>query len=242
MSQTAVRVAIVDHGIGNRRSVEKALEHVGAEVVVTAAPEQLAGADGLYLPGVGAFPAAMRALRALSLVEVLRQLASAGKPILGACLGMQLLFERSDEQGGAEGLGLLPGHVRELRAGDLKLPHIGWCEVFWSGRAHDAAGAYATPTDAPAGWPLSAGLPARTFLYHVHSYVAEVGDPQIVLAEAEHGEVFPTVVGSGRIFGTQSHPEKSSAQGLRLLESFLAICAAAARQPEATDSAKLSRR
>lgn len=240
MSAAAVQIAVVDHGIGNRRSVEKALERVGAQVLVTADAERLAAADGLYLPGVGAFPAAMRALGELALVQPLRELAAAGKPILGACLGMQLLFEHSSEQGGAPGLGLLGGSVRQLRAGDLKLPHIGWCELTWTGRASDPAGAYRTPAEAPPGWPLSAGLPAQTFLYHVHSYVVEPSDPEIVLALAEHGEVFPTVVGAGRIFGTQSHPEKSSAQGLRLLESFLGVCAGAAGQAAGEAAAGLT--
>jgi glutamine amidotransferase len=239
MSASAPRIAVVDHGMGNRRSVQKALEHVGAEVLVSADAADLSAADGLYLPGVGAFPAAMSALHELGLVAPLRALVGAGKPILGACLGMQLLFEHSTEHGGADGLGLLEGEVRRLRAGDLKLPHIGWCRLHWCGRASDPQGAYPTPADAPPGWPLSNGLPSETFLYHVHSYVVEPDDPAIVLAYAEHGERFPTVLGSGRIFGTQCHPEKSSAQGLRLLESFLAVCAGAAGRAIPDAQAKL---
>jgi glutamine amidotransferase len=204
------RVAVVDYGMGNRRSVEKALARVGAQAFVTREHAALRAADGLLLPGVGAFPAAMATIRELGLDELLRERAAAGVPLFGSCMGMQLLFERSAEHGGAEGLGLLRGEVRALRAPGLKLPHIGWSEVRWE------------QVDSP----LRAGLPDPCFLYHVHSFVAAPADPGVVLASAEYGERFPAVVGAGNIFGAQSHPEKSSAHGLALLGNFVAVCAA----------------
>jgi glutamine amidotransferase len=204
------RIAIVDYGMGNRRSVEKALQKVGAQAFVTGDHAELRAADGLLLPGVGAFPAAMRVIAELGLDELLRECAAKGMPLFGSCMGMQLLFERSEEHGGAAGLGLLAGEVRRLRAPGMKLPHIGWSEVSWR---------QATP--------LRAGLgePEPTFLYHVHSFVAHPRDPEVVLATAEYGERFPAVVGQGNIYGAQSHPEKSSTHGLKLLANFAAICA-----------------
>jgi glutamine amidotransferase len=209
---TRPRIAVVDYGMGNRRSVEKALERVGASAFISRAPGELRAADGLLLPGVGAFPAAMATIRELGLDALLRERAAAGTPLFGSCMGMQLLFERSTEHGGAEGLGLLRGEVRELRAPGLKLPHIGWSEVRWRGGGH----------------PLAAGLPEATFLYHVHSFVAQPADEDVILGTAEYGERFPAVVGAGNVFGAQSHPEKSSTHGLALLGNFVGICAARA--------------
>jgi len=204
-------VVVVDYGMGNRRSVEKALERVGARALIGRDPALLRAADGLLLPGVGAFPAAMATIRELGLDELLRERAAAGVPLFGSCMGMQLLFERSEEHGGAEGLGLLRGEVRRLRAPGLKLPHIGWAEVRWRAAA-----------------PLIAGLPDPAYLYHVHSFVAHPADPAVVVGTAEYGEVFPAVVAQGNVFGAQSHPEKSSAHGLRLLSNFVGVCAARA--------------
>jgi glutamine amidotransferase len=215
------RIAVVDYGMGNRRSVEKALERVGARAFVSRDHAELRAADGLLLPGVGAFPAAMKVIRELGLDTLLRERAAAGAPLFGSCMGMQLLFERSEEHGGAEGLGLLRGEVRgllsEVRGVDggaphaLKLPHIGWSEVRWRRRS-----------------PLNEGLPDPAFLYHVHSFVVEPTDPEVVLGTAEYGVSFPAVVERGNIYGAQSHPEKSSTHGLRLLGNFVGICAAAA--------------
>lgn len=204
------RIAVVDYGMGNRRSVEKALGRVGAQALVTADHEKIAAADGLVVPGVGAFPPAMAALRATGLDGVICDRATAGVPVLGLCLGMQLLFEGSEEHGGAEGLGLLGGRIRALRAGDLKLPHIGWNEVHW------------TRADA-----LRADLPDPSSFYHVHSFVAEPADAEDVLGVCEYGEAFPTVVSRGNVHGVQFHPEKSSAHGLGLLANFSALCVGA---------------
>jgi imidazole glycerol-phosphate synthase subunit HisH len=201
------KIAVVDYGMGNRRSVEKALERVGARTVISRDHAELSEADGLLLPGVGAFPAAMRVIHELGLDELLRDRAAAGMPIFGSCMGMQLLFEHSEEHGGAEGLGLLRGAVHQLKTHGLKLPHIGWSEV-----------RFERPS------PLSQGLHSPIFLYHVHSFVAQPAERDVILGTSEYGERFASVVGHGNIFGAQSHPEKSSTAGLALLANFVALC------------------
>ncbi len=203
----APQIGLVDYGMGNRRSAEKALEHVGARVHVSSDPGLLREMDGLVLPGVGAFPTGMSAIRALGLDELLIERVSAGVPLLGLCLGMQLLFERSEEHEGAEGLGLLAGAVRRLDAPGLKLPHIGWSEVHWLSAS-----------------PLADGLPNPSYLYHVHSFAPDPVDEDVVLATADYGESFAAIVGQGNVYGTQSHPEKSSAHGLALLANFTRLC------------------
>lgn len=205
---TGPLVAIVDYGMGNRRSVEKSLQRVGARTLMTRDHDELRAADGLLLPGVGAFPAAMRIIRELGLDDLLRERAAAGTPLFGSCMGMQLLFEESEEHGGAEGLGILRGSVRRLRAPGLNLPHIGWNAVRWT-----------TPS------PLTDGLPDPSYLYHVHTFAPEPADPADVLGTTDYGETFATVVGSGNVFGAQSHPEKSSAHGLALLANFATLAA-----------------
>jgi imidazole glycerol-phosphate synthase subunit HisH len=200
-------IGLVDYGMGNRRSVEKALEHVGADVLVSADPAALAGTDGLVVPGVGAFPKAMERLRALGLDDFLTERASAGVPLLGICLGMHLFFERSTEHGGSEGLAIIPGEVRALAAGDQKTPQIGWNEVRW---------------ERPAA--ALDGLGEAAIFYHVHSFVAVPADPVDVLGTAEYGERFASVVAHGPFLGVQFHPEKSSHDGLRLLANWVAGC------------------
>lgn len=207
-SAAAPTIAIVDYGMGNRRSVEKSLQRVGAKTVMTREPGILRAADGILLPGVGAFPAAMRTIRELGLDAVLKDCAAAGTPLFGSCMGMQLLFEESEEHGGAEGLGLLRGSVRRLDAPGLNLPHIGWNAVRWV-REH----------------PLREGLPDPIHLYHVHTFAPHPTDEDAVLGVAEYGETFATVVAQGNVFGAQSHPEKSSAHGLGLLANFTKRCA-----------------
>jgi glutamine amidotransferase len=195
-------IAIADYGMGNRRSVEKALEHVGAAPVITSDPEVLGAADGVILPGVGAFPEAMRNVRALGLVDVLRRLEV---PLLGVCLGMQLLFERSREHEGAAGLGLLPGEVTPLRA--PKRPHIGWNLVSFARES-----------------VLTEGLGQAAAFYHVHSFACRPSDPGDVIGRGEYGEPFASIVGRGTVFGVQFHPEKSSKDGLALLANFARVC------------------
>jgi glutamine amidotransferase len=188
--------------------VEKALEHVGARASITRDHDEITAADGVVVPGVGAFPTAMRNLRKLGLDELVVRRANAGVPTLGICLGMQLLFERSTEHEGAEGLGLLAGSVDALDAGGLKVPHIGWNLVTF---ARESA--------------LTAGLPGACAFYHVHSLVPRPADPGDVLGYAEYGERFVSAVGRDPVYGVQFHPEKSSTHGLELLANFTAICA-----------------
>jgi imidazole glycerol-phosphate synthase subunit HisH len=203
-------VAVVDYGMGNRRSVEKALEHVGAQATISREPEQLIGADGLVIPGVGAFPVAMRNLRELGLIGPIRECASRGIPVLGICLGMQLLFEHSEELGQTDGLGLIAGTIRRLETGGLRLPHIGWNEVSFARES-----------------PLTAGLPVDGCpFYHVHSFAARPFDQRVLVGSCEYGERFATIVAQDSVFGVQFHPEKSSRDGLLLLANFSRHCAA----------------
>jgi glutamine amidotransferase len=196
--------------MGNRRSVHKALERVGAHVVPASDPERLSGLDGLVLPGVGAFPHGIRNLRERGLDALVREQVARGVPVLGICLGMQLAFDRSVEQEGAEGLGLIGGEVHPLQAGALKLPHIGWNDV-----------AFAKPS------PLTDGLGERCAFYHVHSFAPLPSDPAEVLGTVEYGSPFVAAVARGSFYGVQFHPEKSSAAGLRLLANFASVCAGA---------------
>lgn len=202
------RIAVVDYGMGNRRSVQKALVHVGARAAVTRDYDELRAADGLVVPGVGAFPLAMRKLRELGLAELIRTQATEGKPILGICLGMQVLFDGSEEIEPAEGLGLIPGDVSWLRTGGLRTPHIGWNDVSFE-----------------RGSFLTGGLPADGCpFYHVHSLTVRPRDRADVVATSEYGERFATIVAHGSVFGVQFHPEKSSAHGLRMLQNFVRLC------------------
>jgi glutamine amidotransferase len=198
-------IAIVDYGMGNRRSVEKAFAKVGADARLVADPATVAQADGLVVPGVGAFPEAMRRLRASGLDEAIRDRAAAGVPVIGLCLGMQLLFEESVEHERAAGLGLLPGRIVRLDA--PKLPHIGWNLVRWR-----------RPS------PLTEGLPDPAAFYHVHSFVAEPADDDVVLGDGEYGARFVSFVERDAVFGAQCHPEKSSHDGLALLRNFAHVC------------------
>jgi glutamine amidotransferase len=210
-------IGVIDYGMGNRRSVQKALEHVGAHVAVTAELGVLSRCDGLVLPGVGAFPAAMRELQARGLGALIRACVRDRVPLLGICLGMQLLFERSDEVAPTAGLGLLPGHVRQLRSGGLRLPHIGWNEV-----------RFERPCALTAALP-SGGCP----FYHVHSFVACPDERAQVVGTTEYGERFATIVAGQGVFGAQFHPEKSSADGLAFLGAFVALCAGVSTGPAA---------
>ena len=203
-------IAIVDYGMGNRRSVEKALEHVGAEPVLTADPDVLCSADGIVVPGVGAFPEAMRRLGAAGLDELIVERADAGVPVLGLCLGMQLLLERSEEHAGAEGLGLIPGEVRALDARGLKLPHIGWNLV-----------TFERPS------PLIEGLGEAAAFYHVHSLAPEPAVADDVVGRGEYGGRFVSIVERDNVMGCQFHPEKSSRDGLALLRNFARVGVAA---------------
>lgn len=198
------RIAILDYGMGNLRSVEKALEHVGASVEVTNDHARVRAADGIVLPGVGAFPRAMEAVRRHRLDELLHERVAAGVPVLGLCLGMQLLFERSSELGGAVGIGLLAGSVEELHSDGLKVPQIGWNPVSWRRRS-----------------ALAEGLADPTAFYHVHSFAPRPAEESDVLGTARYGEEFVSAVERPPVYGVQFHPEKSGPDGLRLLRNFV---------------------
>jgi glutamine amidotransferase len=199
-------IALVDYGMGNRRSVEKAFAHVGAAARFTSDHRDLRAADGIVVPGVGAFPPAVRRLRELALDEVVREQAGAGAPVLGICLGFQLLFTRSEEHEDVEGLGLLPGTVTRLRA--PKVPHIGWNEV---------------TLERPSA--LTEGFGATASFYHVHSYAPRPDDEADVVGRGDYGERFVSIAERGVVMGAQFHPEKSSRNGLALLRNFTRICA-----------------
>jgi imidazole glycerol-phosphate synthase subunit HisH len=195
-------IAIVDYGVGNVRSVERALVHAGAYPQLTADPDELDDADGIVLPGVGAFGPALEKLTAAGLGKRVVDLARRGTPILGVCLGYQLLFEESMEHGRHQGLGLLPGVVREVDNSE-RLPVIGWCRV--------------TQTDYT---PLWEGIADGAYMYFVHSYTPESTKHSI--GSTEHS---PAAASARRnVMGTQFHPEKSGADGLRVYESFVKLC------------------
>jgi glutamine amidotransferase len=201
------RICIVDYGMGNLRSVEKALEHVGADKVAIANdPATIRAAAGLILPGVGAFPRAMERIRELGIDELVAERRVAGVPILGICLGLQLLFDSTTELGGAAGLGLLPGEVAGLDAEGLKVPHIGWSPVTWARKS-----------------ALTEGIETGTPFYFVHSFSPrpEAAD---LLGTAEYGSRFACAAERDNVFGVQFHPEKSSSAGLRLLANFAGVC------------------
>jgi imidazole glycerol-phosphate synthase subunit HisH len=198
------RVAILDYGMGNLRSVGKALEHVGAEPFLTSDHERVREAGAIVLPGVGAMPRAMERVRELALDQLLRERVEAAVPVIGLCMGMQLLFDSTTELGGAEGIGLLRGPVEALDAPGLKVPHIGWNPVSW--RRESA---------------LNEGLPAPCAFYHANSFAPRPADDDAVLGTAEYGTEFVSVVERAPVYGLQSHPEKSGADGLRLLKNFV---------------------
>jgi glutamine amidotransferase len=201
------RIAVLNYGMGNLRSVEKALEHVGVTATITADATEARAADGLILPGVGAFPRAMERVRQAGLDELIAERRDAGVPILGICLGLQLLFESTTELGGAGGLGLLGGDVAELAADGLKVPHIGWSPVRWERDSR-----------------LADGIDSETPFYFVHSFAPRPAAADL-LGSAAYGARFACAAERDNVFGVQFHPEKSSAAGLRLLANFAGVCA-----------------
>jgi glutamine amidotransferase len=201
-----VNIAILKYGMGNLTSAAMALEHVGGSVEVTSDHDRVRAAHAVVLPGVGAFPKAMEAVRRLGLDDLVRERYEAGVPVLGICLGMQLLFESSTELGGAEGIGLLQGTVEPLSAPGLKVPQIGWNAVEWRAEKQ-----------------LARGLGARTAMYHVHSYAVHPADPGVIAGTATYGAEFVSAVEDRNLFGVQFHPEKSSRDGLRLLSNFVSV-------------------
>lgn len=206
-------ITMIDYGGSNLRSVQKAFEAVGARLIVTADPDEILQAKRLVLPGVGAFAAGMNALRARGLEEAIVEVVSRGVPLLGICLGMQLLFDESEEMGRHHGLGLVPGRVvifdGQHPSADgrrLKVPHVGWNQII-----HDEQ------------HPLLVGVPSGSHAYFVHSYFCAPENGSVVLATTDYGGSFAAIIGQRRLFGIQFHPEKSQSVGLRILRNFGAL-------------------
>ncbi len=202
-------IAIVNYEVGNIRSVEKAMqraaEGTGHAIVVTAERDIILQADGVVLPGVGAFGACITNLQRFHLQDVVLRVVEQGTPLLGICVGMQMLFEESEEMGRWLGLGILPGKVRRFQV-DLRVPQIGWNQLH-----HDGTN------------PLLRGIPDGAYAYFVHSYYCDAADPNDVVATTEYGIVYPSVVNRGNVWGVQFHPEKSHRVGLRMLRNFVEI-------------------
>ena len=207
-----MRIAIIDYGLGNLRSVDKAFAHLGADAKLTESPADVAEAAALVLPGVGAFGDGMAGLQQRGLDTALKNAHNLGKPILGICLGLQLFFENSEESPGAVGLGVLKGSVKKFQGAPytgpsaLKVPHMGWNTLSFKG-AH----------------PLFEGLKNGDYVYFVHSYYVAPTNPEWTLAESEYGMNFCAAAGTGKLMGCQFHPEKSQQVGLSILKNFLKI-------------------
>mgnify|MGYP003654223589 CR=1 FL=1 len=202
-------IAIVDYGMGNLRSAQKAFEFVGHNAVLTDDPAEIAAADGVVLPGVGAFKDCIDGLTERGLVPVVKEAAASGKPFLGICVGLQLLFDYSEEGEGAAGLGIFPGRVLRFPPASesgMKVPHMGWNRIL--------------KTDSPASGELLRYTREQPYAYFVHSYYAQPEDEALVLAHCEYSISFPAIVGRGNVFATQFHPEKSQQDGLAILKAF----------------------
>ena len=203
-------VAVLDYGIGNLHSARKALEKMGADARLTVDPGLVADADGVVLPGVGAFGACMRTLRSVGLEQPALDAVASGRPFLGICVGMQMLFDRSEEDDAASGLGIIPGTVRWIPAG-VKIPQMQWNRL-------DVR---------PVDDPMLADLGADPWVYFVHSLHGVPDDPAVVAATCEYGASLNAAFRLGNVFATQFHPEKSGPTGLRLLRNFVEVCVAA---------------
>lgn len=199
-------IVIIDYGVGNLRSVQNGFAEAGFTTVISGDPKDLEAADGLVLPGVGAFGQAMESLRRDGLDQVILRQVAKGVPLMGICLGLQLLFERSEEMGDHQGLGLIAGDVVLFR-GELKVPQIGWNQL-----------------DIKREHPLLAGIKDGDYFYFVHSYYASPTDENVLLATSDYGVPFPAVVQQGNVFGIQFHPEKSSRLGLKILANYGRLC------------------
>jgi len=203
-------IAIVDYGMGNLRSVSKAFHLQGFPVTVTRDPEEISGASGLVLPGVGAFGDCVRNLDDYGLTSPIKEFIDSGRPFLGICLGLQVLFEESEESPGVRGFGVFKGKVvrfPDLKKERLKVPHMGWNEILIQKEV-----------------PMLEGIPDKSWFYFVHSYYPVPEDDSIIAVKADYGIEFTATVSKGNVFASQFHPEKSSELGLRILRNFAAIC------------------
>lgn len=208
-------IVVIDYGMGNLRSVSKALESLGASVRVSSDPADVARASKLILPGVGAFPAAMRELTSKQLVAPIKAAIARGTPYLGICLGLQLLFDRSEEGEGAAGLGVLAGTVKRFAAAaGCKVPHMGWNQI--------TSGQWAV-VSGQKKCPLLKDIPEGSFFYFVHSYYGDPADRSVITLETEYGVRFASMVWWNNLYATQFHPEKSQTLGLQLLKNFVAL-------------------
>lgn len=204
-------IAVIDYGMGNLRSVQKALEVAGAKARVTCRPEDIKKCDKVVFPGVGAFGDAMKELKRFNLAEAIKDSIRAGKPFLGLCLGMQLLFDKSDEAPGVKGLGVLKGDVKKFKLKNLKVPHMGWNEIVHGRRStvHDPS--------------ILKGVPNDSYMYFVHSYYVRPEDKKSILTTTDYGIKFASGVAKDNIYGLQFHPEKSQDLGLKILRNFVKL-------------------
>jgi imidazole glycerol-phosphate synthase subunit HisH len=200
-------IAVLDYGIGNLRSAEKALQHLGVDAALTTDPAVARESAGVVLPGVGAFGRCMEQLRESGLEPVVHEAVEAGKPFLGICVGMQMLFDASEEAPGVKGLGIIPGEVRRLTVTTERLPHMGWNTI-----------------EIRTGSKLFDGIADGSWLYFVHSYAPVPDDEAVVAATTDYGGTVVAAVEQGQVWATQFHPEKSAANGLRLLRNFADAC------------------
>lgn len=212
-------IAIIDYKMGNVRSVAKAFESIGAKVEVTANKNKLAKAKALVLPGVGAYSAGMKNLRKLKLIPEIEKVVSDGRPFLGICLGLQLLFTKSEEHGTHKGLNLIPGEVVRFKS-DLKIPHMGWNTIT---QVKSKKLKVESVKENMRGTSLLKGIPDESYFYFVHSYYVKPVKSKYVLARCKYGQNFACVVGKNNIFGIQFHPEKSSDLGIKILKNFCKI-------------------
>jgi len=200
-------IAVIDYGLGNLRSVTKALESLGASIELTNKPEIISKANGVVLPGVGAFYKGIENINKLGLADPISQYVAKGKPFLGICLGLQLLFSESEEHGIHKGLGIIKGKVKKFES-SLKIPHMGWNVVQQTNRKE----------------PLFNNIPDESYFYFVHSYFVEPVDKKDIASQTPYGQNFCSAITKKNLFGVQFHPEKSADLGIKLLENFIKIC------------------
>jgi glutamine amidotransferase len=203
-------IAVIDYGMGNLRSVEKALEVAGGRTKVTSSPGDIRAAAKIVFPGVGSFGAAMKELKKRGLIAPIKEAVASGKPFLGLCLGLQLLFEKSEEAPGVKGLGVLKGDVRRFRLKGFKVPHMGWNSIKVKNQKSKVK--------------ILEKIPDGSYMYFVHSYYVRPKEKGVVLTTTDYGTNFVSGVAKDNVYGLQFHPEKSQASGLKIMENFVKLC------------------